>query len=1089
MTIPRDQFLNGQGTSNSDTRFDFNKFIQNDPSRSEALPNLKFFRFLLSQGPIERTVRFKKYTFNSFYHTYVCSMIKQLNLKGIDGLLDPKDDTVEGQDLLRQQAVNNTFSFESEYQPTPDLVTTPYPEEGFDFNYDAPYGVYNWELFFHGPLFIATKLSQNQKFEAAQKWFHYIFNPTETEGDIPNRYWKIKPFYDHFGQSNVDEVLSKISSGDKSFNRQLNQWMKNPFQPHVIARLRVVSYMKSVVMKYLDNLIAWGDQLFRRDSIESLNEATQLYVLAAQILGPKPVSIEKNVAAPRTVEDLLAGVDPLSNKLVAIENEIGDILTGEEDELGEGLNSLNSILFFCTTPNDKLLKYWDTVADRLFKIRNCQNIEGQIRSLALFEPPIDPALLVRASAAGLSINDVLNNQSNASLPNYRFTFLMRKALELCNDVKALGGALLSALEKKDAEALALLRAGQEVQLLGAIRQIRQQAIEESKENISVLESAKILAETRLQYYSSREFMNANEQKQLKKLERALILQQASQTMNVLASGLYLIPRINIGVSGAFGSPVGTSDVVDGEKLGGGTNAFSQALQTLSAIESNGATKAGIKGGYDRRQEDWQLQTDLATTELEQIDKQIVGAQIRLAISEKELVNHDLQRDQSKEVQTFMKDKYTNESLYTWMTGQVRTIYNDSFHMAFDMAQKAERVYRFERAISDEQPLPFVKFYETNTQKEGLLLGEKLQRDLRKLDLAYVEQNKREYELTKQIPLSLIAPDQLIRLRKTGKCDILIPEALFDLDHPGQYLRRVKSVSVTIPAVTGPYSNVNAKLTLMSNRYRKNNDLIDGLEPYTYTGTDDIRFVPKVAGIQSIATSRGQNDAGLFELNFQDERYLPFEGAGAISSWALELSSDFRQFDYDTIADVILTMNYTAREGGEVFKTAANININEGLNQFANQLVASDTGMQRAFSLKTHFPNALYELLQPGATAGQQSTTIDIKKEHFPYFLTNKQLDLFGEVYIAIKLKEGGSAIPTDVSQAYVILQGSPSPTGATFINATTAIPLPHAKIAISGSPIANLSLVFGGSELETYLTNDNVDDIQIVLNYKVDDLP
>ena len=41
-------------------------------------------------------------------------------------------------------------------------------------------------------------------------------------------------------------------------------------------------------MRYLDNLIAWGDQLFRRDTIESINEATQLYVLAAEILGPRP---------------------------------------------------------------------------------------------------------------------------------------------------------------------------------------------------------------------------------------------------------------------------------------------------------------------------------------------------------------------------------------------------------------------------------------------------------------------------------------------------------------------------------------------------------------------------------------------------------------------------------------------------------------------------------------------------------------------------------------------------------------------------------------------------------------------------------
>jgi hypothetical protein len=45
----------------------------------------------------------------------------------------------------------------------------------------------------------------------------------------------------------------------------------------------------------------------------------------------------------------------------------------------------------------------------------------------------------------------------------------------------------------------------------------------------------------------------------------------------------------------------------------------------------------------------------------------------------------------------------------------------------------------------------------------------------------------------------------------------------------------------------------------------------------------------VGSIQSVATSNAQNDSGLFELNFRDERYLPFEGTGAISSWRLELA--------------------------------------------------------------------------------------------------------------------------------------------------------------------------------------------------------
>lgn len=35
----------------------------------------------------------------------------------------------------------------------------------------------------------------------------------------------------------------------------------------------------------------------------------------------------------------------------------------------------------------------ETVADRLYKIRNSLNIEGVKRTLALFAPPIDPGML------------------------------------------------------------------------------------------------------------------------------------------------------------------------------------------------------------------------------------------------------------------------------------------------------------------------------------------------------------------------------------------------------------------------------------------------------------------------------------------------------------------------------------------------------------------------------------------------------------------------------------------------------------------------------------------------------------------------
>ena len=78
---------------------------------------------------------------------------------------------------------------------------------------------------------------------------------------------------------------------------------------------------------------------------------------------------------------------------------------------------------------------------------------------------------------------------------------------------------------------------------------------------------------------------------------------------------------------------------------------------------------------------------------------------------------------------------------------------------------------------------------------------------------------------------------------------------------------------------------------------------------------DLTSDETLGSIRSIVTSNAQNDDGMFETNFRDERYLPFEGAGAISTWNLELPR-LKQFDYKSISDVIIHMSYMAVDGSE-----------------------------------------------------------------------------------------------------------------------------------------------------------------------------
>src|SRR5439155_20136278 len=85
--------------------------------------------------------------------------------------------------------------------------------------------------------------------------------------------------------------------------------------------------------------------------------------------------------------------------------------------------------------------------------------------------------------------------------------LLQKAVEFCGDVRSLGDALLSALEKRDAEAMARLRSTQEVDLLTVVRQVREQQVDEAQATLDGLTKARDVLQIRLAYYTNIAFLN------------------------------------------------------------------------------------------------------------------------------------------------------------------------------------------------------------------------------------------------------------------------------------------------------------------------------------------------------------------------------------------------------------------------------------------------------------------------------------------------------------------------------------------------------------------------------------------------------
>src|SRR6185369_14512071 len=124
---------------------------------------------------------------------------------------------------------------------------------------------------------------------------------------------------------------------------------------------------------------------------------------------------------------------------------------------------------------------------------------------------------------------------------------------------------------------------------------------------------------------------------------------------------------------------------------------------------------------------------------------------RLDIAQQELDNQDTQIENAQAVNEFLTGKFTNQQLYTWMVGELNRTYQLLYTLAFDAGKTAERAFQFELGVSGTH---YVTYGYVDSQRRGLLAGEKLITDLKRMEVAYLEQYRRELEIQKPISLAL-----------------------------------------------------------------------------------------------------------------------------------------------------------------------------------------------------------------------------------------------------------------------------------------------------------------------------------------------
>ena len=922
----------------------------------------------------------------NFYHPLACRLREHFFQGGIPELLSRNSQLEVGE-----------FKFEDPvkgYAPSP-IILPPYPRPELEFGRDSAYGVYNWELTFHAPHLIATKLMEAEQFDEAETWLRYIFDPLGSSNDPePARYWNTKPFFlrsaTDYGDQVVSEIMDRLAKDpqgaiETELADTVLDWRRNPFKPYLVARGRPVAFQQAIVDLTARMFIGRGDQHFRRDTLEELVLASLDYSRADRLLGQRVRIVPPAVPVPpETYNQLESKLDLFGNALRKIENLLPDLsaLPHGGSELPPPPLSLES-LYFCIPPSDKLFELWDLLDERQANLRNSRTIDGVERSLSLFAPPLSVEELIAATAAGLSVSAIISGMS-APKPPYRFKVMLRHAIELADIASSFNHQMEQAIATSDSEGLARLKVLNEGFYLDQQTNVLREEIKAAGGAIAAASKARQMHSETEQFYANRPYMNPWEIAGTATAGVSLGLQAVMAIGYIAAGGLSLIPKFMVGAAGFGGSPTANA------QTGGDT--ISQAARDVMVGAVNATAGALDKAtqmldkqaSYLTRKEDWGHLAANAGRERERADIDIAVAGIRETIAKEQLRLHSIRQQQSAAELTYLKGKFSNSELFEWIAQQMRGLSRQMYNRAFEAATATQRCYNYDLGVAES----FVRPGQWNDNRRGLLAAENLTADLRQMETAHFKRNVREREITKHVSLARLDPLALLALRTTGRCTFQLPEAIFDLDHPGHYFRRIKSLSVTVPCVAGPYASVPIKLTQASNRLRFDTRATTGaikdFDKYVETA-DDPRFKYNVGSIETIETSRGEDDAGLFNLDLNDERYLPFEGNGLCGTFVAELPPTLRPFDYHSVTDLVLIVRYTARDRGGAFRKIVANGLREGLNVLA--LGTARTGLFQAVDVRRDRPDDWYRLTSGG------TSSISFGEKDLPYFTTSHGIDI------------------------------------------------------------------------------------------------
>jgi hypothetical protein len=238
------------------------------------------------------------------------------------------------------------------------------------------------------------------------------------------------------------------------------------------------------------------------------------------------------------------------------------------------------------------------------------------------------------------------------------------------------------------------------------------------------------------------------------------------------------------------------------------------------------------------------------------------------------------------------------------------------------------------------------------------------------------------------------------------------------------------------------------------------------------GGDIFQTVPIRRAPEFIVLSAPTTSTGMFELDSQPDMLLPFEGSGVEMSWEFSMPKAANRFDYRTIADVLITLEYTA---------LYSFDYRQQIIQSLKPTLSAD----RPFSFRNQFADQWYDLHNPEQTSMPMTVRFQTVREDFPPNIENLRIQQM-LLYFA---QDGEKTFELPITRLRFTEKGNPGTVGGSTTPIDGVISTRRGNGSswtpmIGKLPVGEWELTLPDTEeVRNRFRDEEIDDILLVITY------